>query len=472
MASTCSAPLSASWIACRPLPQPTSRQRPPRPTLLVEQVAPDQERALRRGEDVALGDEVREGQRVQGAPGRIDPRLGRRRMGAAELVGPPCSGARCAPRLAGQRRARGADLLGPDAAAAADQLCALLAPAHGHAGELVGPGVGVDVPAVAREVADVGVHAERQVGEVAQVREHPVDVVGRDAAEQQGADAELLEATHGAPEGVALRAAPVLAVDAAQPVAAAPERQPHGQADGSISASTVACSVGPMTASPSTTRRSGGSSASARPAGGSSRRRRGGRRRRRSRRRPQPRPRAAPRPPPGARAARFGARARASAGAGRRRAPSRAAPGVGGDDVAAGPDVAPVQRERRGRHARPAAGGPAVEDHAALRRQRLAHHVVGRWARARGSIDRPAALICMAAMTAALPRPHNRARTLNLAGPRPSSTSPSGGLCTAPGRFRALVRRNRTWSVPRVAARCPISTSSQRSPRPAPTTRR
>jgi hypothetical protein len=76
------------------------------------------------------------------------------------------------------------------------------------------------------------VDAERQIGEVAQVREHPVDVVGRDAAEQQGAHAELLEPAHRAPEGVALRAAPVLAVDAAQAVAAAPEGQPHGQADG------------------------------------------------------------------------------------------------------------------------------------------------------------------------------------------------------------------------------------------------
>ena len=44
------------------------------------------------------------------------------------------------------------------------------------------------------------------------------------------ADAHLLEAARGAPEGVALRAAPVLAVDAAQPVAAAPEGQPHRQA--------------------------------------------------------------------------------------------------------------------------------------------------------------------------------------------------------------------------------------------------
>jgi hypothetical protein len=75
------------------------------------------------------------------------------------------------------------------------------------------------------------VDAERQVGEVAQVREHPVDVVGRDAAEQQGAHAELLEPAHGAAEGVALRAAPVLAVDATQPVATAPEGQPHGRAE-------------------------------------------------------------------------------------------------------------------------------------------------------------------------------------------------------------------------------------------------
>jgi hypothetical protein len=75
------------------------------------------------------------------------------------------------------------------------------------------------------------VDAERQVGELTQVREHPVDVVGRDAAEQQGADAEVLEAPHRAPEGVALRPAPVLSVHPAQTVATAPEREPHGQAD-------------------------------------------------------------------------------------------------------------------------------------------------------------------------------------------------------------------------------------------------
>ena len=125
--------------------------------------------------------------------------------------------------------ARGADQLGPDAAAAADDLRALLAPLKRHlrvrlAGDLV-----VEAPAVAREVAEVRVDAERHVGEVTQPGDHPGHVVGRDAVDQQGAHAHLLEAARRAAEQVALRPAPVLAVDAAHAVPAAPEAEPDRQ---------------------------------------------------------------------------------------------------------------------------------------------------------------------------------------------------------------------------------------------------
>ena len=119
----------------------------------------------------------------------------------------------------------------PRAAAAADDLRALLAPAERHPRVLRAADAGVEAPARVGEVAEVGIDAERQVGEVAQVGDHPLDVVGRDAVDEQRADAHLLEAARGAAELVALRAAPVLAVDAAHAVAAAPERQPHRQAD-------------------------------------------------------------------------------------------------------------------------------------------------------------------------------------------------------------------------------------------------
>ena len=92
------------------------------------------------------------------------------------------------------------------------------------------PTPGREAPAAVAVVAEVRVHAQRQVGEVAQVGDHARDVVGRDAVDEQRGRAHLLEAPRGAPEGVALRAAPVLAVDAAQPVATAPEGEPHGQA--------------------------------------------------------------------------------------------------------------------------------------------------------------------------------------------------------------------------------------------------
>ena len=71
---------------------------------------------LRPAGALSLGDQVDRARRHRAA-GRIDPRLGRRRVGAAELVGPPFDGAPSAPRRVLRRRPGGADLLGPDPAA-------------------------------------------------------------------------------------------------------------------------------------------------------------------------------------------------------------------------------------------------------------------------------------------------------------------------------------------------------------------
>ena len=126
----------------------------------------------------------------------------------------------------------GRDVLGAHAAAPADDLRPLRAPAQRHLGVLLAADAGREAPAPVAVVAEVRIDAQGHVGEVAQVGDHPGDVVGRNAVDEQRGHAHLLEAPRGAPEGVALGAAPVLAVDAAQPVATAPEGQPHGQAGG------------------------------------------------------------------------------------------------------------------------------------------------------------------------------------------------------------------------------------------------
>ena len=56
--------------------------------------------------------------------------------------------------------------------------------------------------------------------------------------------------------------------------------------------------------------------------------------------------------------------------------------------------------------------------------------------------------------------------------PRPSSILTFGGSSRAGGKVSPHRASHRTWSVPRVVARCPISTSSQRSRRPPPRMRR
>ncbi len=155
---------------------------------------------------------------------------GRDGLRAVEAMAGAVGRALVARQRAPQALRGGRDVLGAHAAAAADDLRALLAPAQRHLGVLLAAHAGREAPAAIAVVAEVGIDADRQVGEVAQVGDHARHVVGRDAVDEQRGHAHLLEAARRAAEGVALGAAPVLAVDAAQAVAAAPEGQPHGQA--------------------------------------------------------------------------------------------------------------------------------------------------------------------------------------------------------------------------------------------------
>ena len=179
---------------------------------LAEQVLPDEEARAARDGDARLDDEVGERQRVQRPAAAVRPA----RPAAARAARPVGVGLEAGVAVAAapgghvaHRLAHGGDVLRAGAAAAADELRALLAPAAGQPRVLLPADPGV-APAVVREVAEVGIDAERQVGEVAQVRDHAVDVVGRDAVDQQRPHAELLEAERRAAERVALRAAPVL----------------------------------------------------------------------------------------------------------------------------------------------------------------------------------------------------------------------------------------------------------------------
>ena len=120
-------------------------------------------------------------------------------------------------------------MLRPDAAAATDDLRPLLAPLQRHLRVLAAPRSRLVAPPAGGQIAEVRVDAKRQIGEVAQPRDHPGDVVGRHAVDRQGADADLLETPRRAAEGVALGSAPVLAVDAAHAVTATAKAHPHRQ---------------------------------------------------------------------------------------------------------------------------------------------------------------------------------------------------------------------------------------------------
>ena len=126
-----------------------------------------------------------------------------------------------------ERGAGSGEVLGADAAASADDLRALFAPVERELGVLGTADAELMAPAGGGQVPQVRVHAERQVGEVPQPRQHPGDVVGWHAVDRQGRDPHLLEAARRAAERVALGTAPVLAVHAAHAVPAAPEAEPY-----------------------------------------------------------------------------------------------------------------------------------------------------------------------------------------------------------------------------------------------------
>ena len=206
--------------------------------LVTEKVLPDEEAALRGDENPRLAHDLGQLQREQQALVLVDPRrwcevLGQAAARAQDRVGEGRRGRGLAPaRELAHARGRGFDVLGAHATAAADDVGALVAPAGGQLGVLVAADRAVEAPAVVGVVAEVGIDAERQVGEVAQPRQHARHVVGRQAVDHQRLDALLLEVAGRAAELVALGAAPVLAEDAAHAVAAAAEAHPDRDARG------------------------------------------------------------------------------------------------------------------------------------------------------------------------------------------------------------------------------------------------
>ena len=104
---------------------------------LAEEVAPDHEARLARRRDAGVDGEVGERQRVQAALAAVGPRRGRPATAATPLPPASRSSSAAAAAVAGLRAlealARGGDVLGPRAAAAADDLRALLAPGERHA---------------------------------------------------------------------------------------------------------------------------------------------------------------------------------------------------------------------------------------------------------------------------------------------------------------------------------------------------
>ena len=214
-----------------PQPQPTSRQRRPSPSRCSEEVLPDQEAALRRHEHARLQRELGQRQREQADAVLVDPGLGHVALTRAVRGQARLEQRRAAPaRLgAGECRAECRDVIGRDAAAAADDARTLVAPAERELRVGLGPDRLVELPARPGQMAEVRVDAERQLGEVAQPRDDSRHVVDGQAVDQQGIDAHLLEAPGRAAEEVALRRAPVLPVDAAHAVAAAPVGEPDRQ---------------------------------------------------------------------------------------------------------------------------------------------------------------------------------------------------------------------------------------------------
>ena len=235
IACTCAAPLRASWTVNSPVPQPMSRQRWCAPM-------PSRYRYFHIRKLPWVG------ANTPGSTVRSGKSSGNR---AARASRPTVSRARACARLARsaarRRRASASGRAWPGLVSAsavrAAAMCSgptpqqppmICAPSSRHrsasSAYSSAPTLGLLSPAGGRQVAEVRVHAERQIGEVAQPRHHPGDVVRRHAVDRQRADAHLLEPARRTAERVALGAAPVLAVDAAHAVPAAAEAQPDRQA--------------------------------------------------------------------------------------------------------------------------------------------------------------------------------------------------------------------------------------------------
>jgi hypothetical protein len=131
---------------------------------LAVEVTPEQEAARVGARDVGVDHEVGQVEREQRAPAAVAEAQAGRAL--------PCVSGdgrmRGAGLRVGERGARGADVLDADAAAAAHDLGALLAPAQRELGVLVAADRVLRPPSVRRQVAEVGVDAEREVREVAE----------------------------------------------------------------------------------------------------------------------------------------------------------------------------------------------------------------------------------------------------------------------------------------------------------------
>ena len=187
MAWTCAAPLRASCTVSSPLPDPMSRQRWWAPT-------PSRYRYFQIRKLPWVGTNTPSSTSISGtSSGNISRPRGSAHDGASRRLpfGAVLRRRHGGPLVAGlgvgQRGPRRLQVLGPHAAAAADDLGALVAPAQRQLGVLRALDAGLVAPPRRGQVAEVGVDAERQVGEVAQPREHAGDVIGRDAVDGQRA---------------------------------------------------------------------------------------------------------------------------------------------------------------------------------------------------------------------------------------------------------------------------------------------
>ena len=196
---------------------------------LAEEVLPAEVAAVRRNEDSLVDRELRERQRADDPTLLVEPRR-RHGDGSASASGSSSGVGRRRPGVVPSTAFATAAMWSGVVPQQPPMICAPSA-RHSSASSAysAGPIALVEAPLAAAEVTEVRIDAERQAREVAQPREHPANVLDRKAVDEQRPDAHLLEAPRGAAEEIALGRAPVLAVDTADSVSAAAEREPHRQ---------------------------------------------------------------------------------------------------------------------------------------------------------------------------------------------------------------------------------------------------